>query len=177
MLDNKAQLAYVLAHEAAHVAKRHWQRRALLELAQPEWTRLKAENLERSRWWRPFVVTAVGTAAGYGLARGTDSPLAGVAGGVATAAIVASYLNQPPQPLIVDWRKEEEDEADELAFKALMNAKINVREIPALFLALRDAARLDERTTLGFLGDPGRVNERYEHVQSLLKAAEEALKT
>ena len=46
-LDNKAQLAYVLAHESAHVAKDHWKTRIMIDAAKEEYARMKEENREQ----------------------------------------------------------------------------------------------------------------------------------
>src|SRR5690349_12416967 len=46
MLDNEAQLAYVLAHEMAHVYKDHWKLKALMEIGEEEYNK-KQERKRR----------------------------------------------------------------------------------------------------------------------------------
>ncbi len=43
MLDNEAQLAYVLGHELAHVYKDHWKTKVMMGLAEEEY------NLQQAR--------------------------------------------------------------------------------------------------------------------------------
>ena len=66
LLDNEAQLAYVLAHELAHVYKEHWKLKTMLPIAEVEYNRRQEEKrqlwaglfglagagIRRSRIWR-----------------------------------------------------------------------------------------------------------------------------
>jgi predicted Zn-dependent protease len=147
MLDNEAQLVYVLAHEMAHVYKDHWKLKAMLQLGQDKYN--EKQEIKRAIW------TGLATAAGAGLGAaigrsGTDAAIGAVVGGAAGLAI-ASYLN----PLShLAWDKVQEDEADKIAFKTALDANYDVKEVPKLYLALQTATAHDSRVGLGFMGKP-----------------------
>ncbi|PWU03820.1 MAG: hypothetical protein C5B51_18020 [Terriglobia bacterium] len=171
MLDNKAQLAYVLAHEGAHVYKEHWKTRIMLQAAAEEYAKERQQNAEHIRQrvalWGGLIGAGIGGIAGRsatGVAEGA------VIGGVAGFA-VGSALGPKP-PVIVDWNAKEEDEADDLAFQWVKAANLSPKEIPGVYVALKGAGAQDNRTTLGFLGSPERVLQRAKRVADLLAQEE-----
>jgi predicted Zn-dependent protease len=167
MLDNKAQLAYVLAHEGAHVYKEHWKTRIMLQAGAEEYAKERQQNADRIRQrvalWGGLLGAGIGGLAGRSA---TGVVEGGVLGGVA-GLIVGSALG-PKAPLVVDWNAKEEDEADDLAFQWVKAANLNPKEIPGVYVALKGAGAQDNRTTLGFLGDPERVLQRAKRVADML---------
>ena len=167
MLDNEAQLAYVLAHEMAHVYKDHWKLKSMLKFGELEYN--KKQETKRA-WWG-----LIGAAAGAGLGRGiggsgTDAALGALIGGAAGYA-VGSIAN--PR-MNVAWDKVQEDEADKIAFKAALDADYDVREVPKFYVALQTSGTRDSRVTLGFIGERKRVRERIENCKDLIEKAYKA---
>jgi predicted Zn-dependent protease len=144
LLDNKAQLAYVLAHEAGHVAKDHWKQRVMVELAKEEYARRSAENQQKITSWGALI----------GL--GASAP------GISTVQLPPTEIRN------MDWNAPEEDEADEIAMQSLLDAKINVTEVPKLYVALDKSSMKDDRVGMGFWGNRVRMRERLAKVQDTL---------
>jgi predicted Zn-dependent protease len=171
LLENQAQLAYVLAHEAAHVHREHWFHRVQLGAAQPYYDAEKGRAADSKN---PFktVPPRVGQIFGFG------GKAAAIGAAIETGTKYATFAiskAKEDEKLNVDWVKEEEDEADEVAFAALLDAEYNVNQIPKMYVLLQDVARLDERSTLGFLGNPQRVAERHENAQLLIQKAQDRI--
>jgi hypothetical protein len=76
--------------------------------------------------------------------------------------------------MVVSWDKVQEDEADKAAFKYLMDARYDVREVPKLYMALEGISARDTRATLGFLGQRNRVKERKTSAEELIAQAYKA---
>jgi len=155
LLNTKAELAYVLAHEAAHIYRGHYKTQIMLDLATDEYAAKMKAN--RDAVVRKFTLLGglIGAGAGAGLGSNVDKTASGAAlgaliGGLAGAAV--GNLTQPSKPLIVDWNRFEEDEADQTAFEWVLNAKQDVIKIPALYAVLQVASDHDDRMTLGFWG-------------------------
>jgi predicted Zn-dependent protease len=167
LLDSEAQLAYVLAHEAAHVQLDHWRERVKLECGQ------KAYNDEQAvKVKKPGLLGGLlGSALGAGLG-GSGSNA--VEGGLirAAAGVVGGLLFE--RPLIVNWDKVEEDAADEYALKRVLEAAYDVREVPNLYVAMQKVALRDTRVGLGFLGNRRRIEQRLEKAKTLLAGAYKA---
>ena len=171
LLENEAQLAYVLAHEAAHVHRNHWFNRIQLDVARPIYEQEKQKSMANSKGMKSMFAGLAGAAIG-GVAGGKEGAVAGGLAAAATTWTVVSILEAKNEKhLSIDWFKEEEDEADEIAFNAMLEAGYNVNQIPKLYLLLADAVRLDERSSLGFLGNPQRVAERHERAEALIASA------
>lgn len=168
-LDNKAQLAYVMAHEAAHVAKDHWKTRVMVENAKEEYARMNVENAERIKMWGTLVGLGAGAAIGASVGQTkTATAIGGVVGAIA-GNIAAGYLTDKKN-LVIEWSQFEEDEADEVALKSLLEAKVDVRQVPNLFLAMDKLAVKDDRVGMGFWGNRDRMRERLEAVNTFLTA-------
>jgi hypothetical protein len=162
-LDNKAQLAYILAHEAAHVARGHWKQRVLIERAKDEYAKANAQNGERMKRWGALV----GLGAGALIGGMTGNTVAGATLGTAigySAVAVATSRERP----VVDWNQFEEDEADDVALKTMLDAKIDVRQVPTLYLAMDKLSLRDDRVGMGFWGNRDRMRERLETVNKFV---------
>ncbi|MBV9304389.1 MAG: M48 family metallopeptidase [Acidobacteriaceae bacterium] len=167
MLDSQAQLAYVLAHEMEHVQQDHWKDRVMMEQGLDSYNADQTKKAER--------IAVIGGLAGAltgGLA--TKSGGGAVVGGLAGAlagGVVGVLLNQHA---VVAWDRAQEDEADKLAFKVMLDSRYDVREVPKVFQTLEAASSKDRRMTLGFLGDRSRIRERREQAQKLIEGAYKA---
>lgn len=162
LIDNEAQLAYILAHELGHVYKEHWKWRSKLLFASAEYM----ERQERKQVWKMI---------GLGLGGALVGAKLGGSGGEALGAAVglgAAYITRPV--LNVDWDAAQEDEADDIAFKALQEANYDVREIGTLYANLSDTIQQDSRATVGFIGRRDRLRERQAHTAMLIQRAGEA---
>jgi hypothetical protein len=162
MLDNEAQLAYVLAHEMGHVYKDHWKTKSLMAIGEQEYEK-KQEKKRR----------IIGVAAGLATAgivggitkSGSDALLAGIVGGAAGYGVAHLFV----RGINLDWDKVQEDEADRIAFKAALNRNYDVQEVPKLYLAIQNQVHRDQRVGLGFMGSHKRLEERIANVNDLLK--------
>jgi predicted Zn-dependent protease len=161
MLDNEAQLAYVLAHELAHVYKDHWKIKAMMPLAEEEFN--KRQEKRRAMWAGLFALggAAVGGAAKGGTGAGYGAMIGALAG-YAIGSAMAKRMD-------VDWFVAQENEADDFALKIALEKSYDVQEVPKLYAAMEQTAKNDARTQLGFLGQRKRLRERAECVQKLLQ--------
>ncbi len=167
-LDNKAQLAYVLAHESAHVAKDHWKTRIMIDAAKEEYARMKEENREQIATFGALVGLGAGIAARV---MGTEAPAAALIGagaGLGAYALAGGFASTALPN--ADWNQFEEDEADEVGLKSMLDAKLNVQEVPKLYVAFDKLALKDDRVGMGFWGSRNRMQERLVQVRAFLTA-------
>ena len=167
LLDNEAQLAYVLAHEMAHVQLDHWKQKVLMERGLEAYNADQTKKTER-------LAAGVGIASGltFGiLNKSVAAGLGGLAGGAAIGAFAGSLMNRHA---VVSWDRAQEDEADKLGFKAMLDAQYDVREVPKLYVLIETMVVKDTRVGLGFLGDRNRVKERKESAEKLIAEAYKA---
>lgn len=167
MLESEAQLAYVIAHEMAHVTKDHWKLKCILKLAEPEYNEKQAAK----RAWLAALVTGAGAAVGAASTRSGEGAAAGAAAGLVAGAVAGMILNPMSN---VDFDKVQEDEADREAFRILLSANYDVGEIPRLYLALQNVVNLDSRASLGFIGNRRRIRERLDNCKDLIEKAYKA---
>lgn len=174
MLDSEAQVAYVLAHEMAHVHYDHWKERTMMAVGSEEYAKEQQAKAAKIG----MVVGLAGAVTG-GILGGRRAGAGGAIGGsllggglgFAVGDLVGNLLNRP---LIVNWDKIQEDQADELALKQVLNANFDVREVPKLYIALEKNVTRDARVGLGFLGDRKRITQRRASVQAVLDGAMKA---
>jgi predicted Zn-dependent protease len=174
MLDNEAQLAYVLAHELAHVYKDHWKIKVMMPLAEEEYN--ERQEKKRARWG--LVAGLVGAGLGAAINGQQGATYGGLGGLLAGYAISSHYSKK----LSTDWATVQENEADDFALKAALGKSYDIQEVPRLYEVMARVARSDSRTQLGFLGARSRIRERTEYAQKVLGGAlqgqyQEALKS
>jgi predicted Zn-dependent protease len=167
LLDSEAQLAYVLAHEMGHVQLDHWKERVMMDKGQEAYAEDQAKKVRRLA----LIGSLAGSALGGGIGRSVGGALIGAVGGAAVGAVVGSIIDRP---LIVNWDRVEEDAADEFAFKAVLNASYDVREVPKLYLVMQNATVKDTRVGLGFLGSRHRIEQRIESAKRLIEQSYKA---
>lgn len=160
LIDNEAQLSYVLAHELAHVYKDHWRLKVMMPLAEHEYN----ERQEKKREMWAGIFGAVGVGVGAAINGGNGAVIGGVTG--LTAGYVISSVWS--RKLATDWNVAQENEADDFALKAILDQSYDPQEVPKLYNVMAQVARADSRAQLGFLGSRTRIRERSEYsVQQL----------
>ena len=168
MLDSEAQLAYVLAHEMAHVHLDHWKEKTMLDLGIKEYNAAQVKKIERIG----MIASVVGAGLGGAIGKSGYAAVMGAVAGAGVGVLAGALLN--PTARHVEWDKVQEDQADELAFKAVLSTSYDVREVPRLFLALDKASTKDARIQLGFIGKRKRLKQRTEKAEDLIKNAMKA---
>jgi beta-barrel assembly-enhancing protease len=167
MLDSEAQLAYVLAHEMGHVSLDHWKEHVIMDHGQDAYAEEQAVKAKRIA----LIGTLAGGALGGAIGQSAGSAFGGAAAGGAIGLIAGAILDRP---LIVSWDRVEEDQADDFAFKAVLRASYDVREVPSLYATMEKATVKDSRVGLGFLGNRKRITERSERIKDLIANAYKA---
>jgi hypothetical protein len=161
IVDNEAQLAYVLGHEIAHVEKGHWHDDVLIEHGMHKYN----EKQEQKR----NLITGIGTV--------VTGPMARMVGGSAMDALTASIFVENGLPTLLKmaipnavftWDKGQEDEADQLALTYMLNRKYDPREVPKFYANLQRTSQRDSRASLGFMADSTRMLERVQQVDAQL---------
>jgi len=162
LLDNEAQLSYVLAHEMAHVYKDHWRVKAMIPLAADEYNKRQ----EKKHALIGGLAALAGAAVGGGVGKSANAAIAGAGIGFLAGYTIASLYSRT---VGTEWDDAMENEADEFALKVVMEKQYDPQEVPRLLVALQDVARVDERMQLGFLGLRSRLRERREYSERQLQ--------
>jgi predicted Zn-dependent protease len=164
MLSSESEVAYVLAHEIAHVELRQ----AYLRIRDKH----VAEELAKEKAEKEKVITDVGTMVmGAGLG-GAMIPLRlggllGGSAGLATGMEVGHYFIHPQiEPVL--WASKEEDDADDMAVNLMLEQGYDPRDVNRLFSQLNQVVTADSRMGLGFMGSAPRIKERQAHLDALL---------
>lgn len=166
LLDNEAQLAYVLAHEIAHVDRGHHYQQVRNEVLEGKLAEAKQQKAKRKRRLFGVVGALAGTALGSAI--GDDNAGLGALLGAAAGATVATLTGRSNFKS-TDWEVVHEDEADEAAFRMLLALKFDPREVPKTYVRLERLVTRDARVGLGFMGSPGRVRARLANARRLLE--------
>ncbi len=170
MVDNEAQLAYVLGHEIAHIEQNHWKEDVLVDLAKDRYN--ESQKKKRS------IFTNIASV-GVGMVTG------GLSNSFGNAALVSMY-SQLALPSIIKlavpdavftWDKQQEDEADRMAMKYMLDRNYDPREVPKLYANLQHASQSDSRAGLGFLANAARISERVKSVSDLIGGLGSGLQT
>lgn len=161
MLDNEAQLAYVLAHELAHVYRDHWKTKIMMSQAEDDYNLAQARKV--GRW--TALASLAGAAIGGAVAKSAEGAITGGGIGAIAGFVIGSMYNRQ---IGVDWETAHENEADEFAMRLMLDKAYDPQEVQKIYVALDEVARLDERVQLGFLGNRPRIRERKEFADKLL---------
>lgn len=166
MLDNEAQLAYVLGHEIAHVEKNHAYQIVRMEVVEPA---LNADKQKETEKKRAIVgaVTTFATAGLGGFAGGLNGALLGGVAGLA-GGIIGSNLIFRDHNTVTEWGDIYENDADATSLDYMLNQSYDVREAPRLYARLETAATRDPRIGLGFMAKATRMKARTAHIQTIL---------
>jgi len=163
MIDNEAQLAYVLGHEVAHVEKDHWREDVIVERGIQRFYEKQAQK-------RALIGALVGLGAGAAVGGATGSFSKGATTGLLAAVGLPTVLKLFAPDAVVTWDKEQEDEADQLGLKYMFDRNYDPREAPKFYNALQRASQFDSRAGLGFMAEGSRVVERLQQVNNVLSA-------
>ena len=160
LLDNEAQLAYVLAHEIAHVERNHMYEQVRNQILEEALDR----ELEASKQKKRAIIGA-GLAIGGGLLGaklgGGVGAAVGVAAAVAGTTILFRNKFEPTR-----WEELHESQADEAALNAVLSQRFDLREVPKVYTRLAGLVAKDKRVGLGFMGNEDRVKQRRMYVES-----------
>jgi len=171
MLDNEAQLTYVLAHEIGHVEHRHAyakvRGRVLEDLLEVE----KEKSIRKKGMILGAVAAGLGGAIG-GAKGGGSGALVGASLGFGGTALVTNLVERLRTPKFTDYSSTQEADADEFAAHAVLEHNFDVREAPKVFLTMENSIHRDDRVGMGFhYGQVGNLVERRQRVQALLTGA------
>ncbi|HEU4596115.1 MAG TPA: M48 family metallopeptidase [Pyrinomonadaceae bacterium] len=150
-VDNEAQLAYILGHEIGHIEKEHWFEDTLVSNGVNEFN--EKQQKKRAIWGAVIGAATAGVAG----AAGGDALNAGLLTGLVIAPTLLKFV----MPNAVNsWDRLQEDEADQLGLKYMLDRNYDPREVPKFYASMQRSTRRDKRAALGFMADPQRMNER-----------------
>jgi Zn-dependent protease with chaperone function len=150
-IDNEAQLAYILGHEIGHIEKEHWFEDTLVSNGVGEYN--EKQQKKRAIWGAVIGAATAGVAG----AAGADA----LSAGLVTGLVIAPTLLKFVMPNAVNsWDRLQEDEADQLGLKYMLDRSYDPREVPKFYASMQRSTRRDKRAALGFMADPQRMNER-----------------
>lgn len=167
MLDNEAQLAYVLGHEIAHVEKNHFYEAVRMSVLEDALNREKDEVTERKRAIFTAAVTTATAGVGGGVANGLKGAVIGGAVGLASSAFLAKLLIRD-HTTVTEWPEVFENDADQTSLGYILDKNYDVREAPKLYARMETAAAHDPRIGLGFIAQASRMKARNAKIQELL---------
>ena len=167
MLDNEAQLAYVLGHEIAHVEKNHFYQAVRMSVVEDELNKEKGESTERKRAIFTAAVTTATAGIGGGMANGLKGALIAGAIGLGSGAFLSRLLIRD-NTTVTEWPDVYENDADETSIGYILDQNYGVREAPKLYARMETAAAHDPRIGLGFIARAPRMKARNAKIQELL---------
>lgn len=167
MIDNEAQLAYILGHEIAHVEKNHHTEAIRNGIVEAELIEDKEKAAARNRMIFGMAMAGAGAAIG-GAAGGVDAAIAGAAVGGLGGYLIGQFLFRN-KLVPTEWSALQENEADEMGLKLAVATGYDIRQVPPLYAMLEDQVKHDSRVGLGFMGNARRVRERTQNIKSLLE--------
>lgn len=164
MLDSESELAYVLAHEIAHIELRQAYLRIRDKHIEIE---LAKEKAEKEKVFTDVASTVMGAGLGGAMIPLRLGGLLGGSAGLATGMEVGHYFIHPQiEPVL--WGTKEEDDADDLATRMMLDQGYDPREVLHLFTTLNQVVTTDSRMGLGFMGSAPRVKGREARLKALL---------
>lgn len=166
-LDNEAQLAYVLAHEIAHVERGHSYQLIRNEFLEEEYAEAKQIQSQKKK----SILGALGAVAGAavgGAIRGRSGIATGAGIGAIAGIVGGEIAAARNRVRLTEWDTVYEDEADEIGLGLVVDQKYDAREVPKTYARLERLVSRDARNGLGFMGSKERTQERSAHIQRLL---------
>lgn len=157
LVDNEAQLAYILSHEIAHIEKDHWKEDVMVA----KWI----EDATKSQELKAGIFGAIagGVLGGLG---------GGGAGNIFNSAMfgagIAQYITKLVDRKSFEWSLAQEDESDRLAMQLMLDRNYDVRETQTFYETLRAAANEDPRIELDRFADRNRTEERRKAVGAVI---------
>jgi hypothetical protein len=167
MLDNEAQLAYVLGHEIAHVEKNHFYEALRMAIVENALNKEKEEAVEKKRAILTAAVSTATAGIGTGVANGLTGALIGAGIGLGSGAFLGRLVFRD-HTTVTEWPDVFENDADETSIGYILNQNYDVREAPKLYARMETAATQDPRIGLGFIAQASRMKARNAKIQELL---------
>ncbi len=167
MLDNEAQLAYVLGHEIAHVERNHFYEATRMRVIEAELNKEKQESTDRKRAIFTVAVTAATAGLGTGAANGLKGTLIGGVAGLGSGAFLSRIIFRD-RTTVTEWPDVYENDADEASLGYVLDQNYDVREAPKLYARMETEAAHDPRIGLGFIAQASRMKARNAKVQEAL---------
>ncbi len=167
MLDNEAQLSYVLGHEIAHVEKNHFYEALRMAVVEDALNKEKEESTERKRAIFTAAVSAGTAGLGSGVANGLKGAIIGGVLGLGSGAFLSKIIFRD-HTTVTEWPDVFENDADETSIGYILDQNYDVREAPKLYARMEDAAAHDPRIGLGFIAQASRMKARNAKIQELL---------
>lgn len=161
LVDNEAQLAYILSHEIAHIERDHWKQDVLVA----KWV----EEATKSQEMKAGIIGAVGGGlfsafGGKGLGKALDGAFFG--------AGIAQFVVKLVDNKSFEWSLAQEDEADRLALGYMLNRNYDVRETQTFYETLKTAAIEDPRIELDRFADRERTEDRRKAVNAVINSTD-----
>ena len=163
LVDNEAQLAYILGHEIAHVEREHWKEDVLIRLGHDEYE--QATQKKRRMWG-----TIIGAGAAVVAGKTTNDPMAALSTFALVAQGIPSLMKLAAPTGVIEWDSSQETEADRLGLQFIVNRNYDPDSVPALHGRLLALAKSESRASFGFMADPTRVAESEAAVRSFAGA-------
>jgi predicted Zn-dependent protease len=171
MLDNEAQLAYVLSHETGHVERNHVYVKTRGEVLEEL---LEVEKMKSARK-KGLILGAVAAGIGGAIGAkegGAGGALIGAGLGFGATTLVVNLVESLHRPKFTEWSNTQEAEADDFAAHETLQHNFDIREAPKIFVALEGSIHRDDRVGMGFhYGALSNLADRRQHVQTLLTGA------
>jgi predicted Zn-dependent protease len=153
LVENEAQLAYILSHEISHIEKDHW----FEDVRYYYGVQKVNKEKEKKRGWISLATMGVGGALG-----GADGAFLGVVAGVIVGKLTVRKAT-------VSWERFQEDAADQMALELMIKRRYDVREVPKIYDLMKTRMTREPKAQLGFMGKLERLNERIQKVTSFLR--------
>ncbi len=166
MLDDEAQLAYVLGHEIAHVERRHAYNEIKNTILEEEFNAEKGQDVQKKKALFGAALAIGGSAAGGAAGGASGAFYGGLIGGA--AGVIGGSLLFRNKFVPTEWSTVYENEADEAGLKYMLDKNYDAREIPRMYARLDNLVGRDSRVGLGFIGNPARTRERQAEITNLL---------
>lgn len=165
LIDNEAQLAYVLGHEVAHTELMHWMDDALVA-NELEDINTRRENI---RSGISLGLTAATMLSGpFGFGKSLGGTMMGLTYGAYTYPGVSSLVKLAYPNKAFSWDRVQENAADEYGLKLMFNRNYDPREVPKLYARLQQLSDREPRVGEGFLAQAERIGERVSYVNPLM---------
>lgn len=166
LVDNEAQLAYILAHEVAHTELMHWLDDALVA-NELEDINARRENI---RTGVSLGLTAATMFAGpFGFDKSLGGTMMGLTYGAAFTYPGISGLVKLAYPnKAFSWDRVQENAADEHGLKLMFNRNYDPREAPKLYARLRQLSDREPHAGEGFMAQAERIGERVNYINPLM---------
>lgn len=165
LVDNEAQVAYVLAHEIAHTEKKHWFDDALVA-NELEDINNRRENI-RSGVSLGLTAASVFTG-GLGFGKSLGGTLNGLLYGGLAYGGISSLVKLALPDKVFSWDRVQENAADEYGLKLMFDRNYDPREVPKLYARLQFISDREPRAGEGFMAQAERIGERVSYFNPML---------